>query len=185
MEIDPVSGEVYSLATELQAQQPGDLVALPPFLRSGFNYDRDLASRESGLACADPSLAQQQFLEEVDINTIVRRFGITGELPHNGRAPTFGDFETVVDYQSAMQAIRDAEEAFMALPGAVRYDRFNNDPQRFVAFCSDPANLPALRDLGLANPLEVSHAEVQGVQAKGEAQAQGVASSVQASQGTP
>jgi hypothetical protein len=32
----------------------------PPFLRTPYNYDRDVVSDESGLACADPSLAQQQ-----------------------------------------------------------------------------------------------------------------------------
>ena len=35
-----------------------------PFLRTPFNYDRDLASEESGLKCEDPSLTQQQFKDE-------------------------------------------------------------------------------------------------------------------------
>ena len=51
-----------------------------PFLRSLYNYDRDAASSESGLACDDPTLAQQQFRDEADINTILERFGRTGLL---------------------------------------------------------------------------------------------------------
>ena len=124
------------------------------FLRSPFNYDRDAVSVETGLECQDKTLAQQQFLEDSDINTIVRRFKLTGQLPDNVRAPQYADFEGVFDYQTAMNAIRQAQESFNAMPADVR-SRFANDPQRFVAFCSDPANLDEARKLGLALPSPV------------------------------
>lgn len=124
------------------------------FLRSPFNYDRDLVSAESGLECLDKTLAQQQFLEDSDINTIVRRFNLTGQLPEGVRAPQYADFEGVFDYQTAMNAIRQAQESFNAMPADVR-SRFANDPHRFVAFCSDPANLDEARRLGLAMPSPV------------------------------
>ena len=41
-----------------------------PFLRTPYNYDTVAASNESGLGCEDPTLTQQQFAEESDINTI-------------------------------------------------------------------------------------------------------------------
>lgn len=122
-----------------------------PFLRSPFNYDRDAVSVETGLFCDDKSLAQQQFADESDINTIVRRFNLTGQLPDNVRPPQYADFEGVFDFQSAMNAVRQAEESFMAMPADVR-SRFVNDPQRFVEFCSNPANLDEARKLGLAMP---------------------------------
>ena len=121
------------------------------FLRSPFNYDRDAVSLETGLECLDKSLAQQQFAEEADINTIVRRFNLTGQLPDNVRAPVYADFEAVFDFQTAMNAVRSAEESFMAMPADVRA-RFSNDPHRFVEFCSDPSNLEEARKLGLAVP---------------------------------
>jgi len=126
----------------------------PVFLRTPYNYDADSVSQETGLLCEDKSLAQQQFLEESDINTIVRRFNLTGQLPDNVRAPQYADFEAVFDFQTAMNAIRSAEESFMAMPAAVR-SRFSNDPQLFVEFCSDPGNLDEARKLGLAMPLPV------------------------------
>lgn len=107
-----------------------------PFVRSAYNYDRDAASDESGLMCSDPSLAQQQFREESDINTIVKRFNLTGQLPEQVSMPTYGDFDVVVDYKSALDAVIAADAAFMALPAHIRA-RFDNDAGAYVDFCSD------------------------------------------------
>lgn len=132
----------------------GELTPPPvqlPFLRTRFNYDRNLASDESGLACTDPTRAQQQFAEECDINTIVRRFGVTGELPQTTRIPLNGDFAEVFDYQSALHKLMQAEEAFMELSSDVR-KRFDNDPGKLVEFVSDPANADEVKRLGLGRP---------------------------------
>lgn len=125
-----------------------------PFFRTPYNYDRDLASDESGLRCDDPSLAKQQFREEADINTIVERFNLTGQLPDNVRLPSYGDFLGVGDYHTAMLAVRAAAEDFMALPAALRA-RFGNDPAQFVDFCSDESNTEEARKLGLLKDGEV------------------------------
>lgn len=121
------------------------------FLRTPYNYDVDAVSFETGLLCEDATRTQQQFKDESDINTIVERFNLTGQLPQDVRPPQYADFEGVFDFKSAMNAIRQAEESFMAMPADVRY-RFMNDPQRFVEFCSDPANVDEARKLGLAMP---------------------------------
>lgn len=121
------------------------------FLRSGYNYDMDAASEKSGLACFDLSLAVQDQRDECDINTIVRRFGLTGQLPQDVKAPQYGDFTEVVDYQSALQAVIDADAAFMKMPADVRA-RFQNDPGAFVDFCSDEKNAEELKKMGLLAP---------------------------------
>ena len=120
-----------------------------PFVRSAFNYDTMEASDESSLKCLDKSLAHQSFAEETDINNIVAKFLKTGVAPESIRVPTFQDFEGIFDFQSAMQTMMQAEEAFMAMPGDVRA-RFNHDPAAFVGFCSDPANMAEAAALGLA-----------------------------------
>jgi phage internal scaffolding protein len=130
-----------------------------PFVRSPYNYDTHAASQQSGLLCRDPSLAVQDAKDEVDINTIVRNFGLTGQLPENVRAPTYGDFVGVSDYHSAMIAIELAREAFEELPGEVRA-RFNHDPAAFVDFCSVEGNDDELRKLGLIKPKEAIVAAV-------------------------
>lgn len=123
-------------------------------LRHGMSDDFDQSSEDSGLRCRDPSLTVQSQAEEADINVIVRRFGVTGVLPEGVRAPVYQDFLHVFDFQSAMNAVRGAQESFDKMPADVR-KRFANDTQQFVVFCSDPGNIDELRKLGLAIPAVV------------------------------
>lgn len=118
-------------------------------LRAGGAYDVDQVSDESGLDCSVlPSRTQQHFAEEVDINTIVKRFGLTGELPKDVPMVLQGDFTNVVDFQSAMDMVVQARESFDAQPAHVR-SRFDNDPQKFLAFVSEKDNFDEAVKLGL------------------------------------
>lgn len=127
---------------------------MEPFIRTAYNYDMNAASDESGLECKDPTLTKQSFREEVDINTIIDRFHLSGELPTNIRMPVYEDFTGVFDFHSAMNAIAQAREAFDAMPAEVR-TRFNNDPGAFVDFTADRNNLAEARKLGLVPPEEL------------------------------
>jgi len=139
------------------------MVQKVPFVRSAYNYDRDSFSDASGLFC-DPetdegrSRTVQSQAEEADINVIVKRFGLTGQIPSGIRTPTYGDFLNVYDFQSAMNAIRQAQESFDAMPAEVR-SRFHNDPNEFVNFCSELdedgkyKNLEEMEKLGLTKPV--------------------------------
>lgn len=126
------------------------------FVRSGFpfNYDADMASEESGRDSGGPSMTKQSFAEEVDINTIVRRFNLTGALPENVRVPQYADFDQVVDYHTAMLQVRASQEAFMQLPAHVRA-RFHNEPGELVDFVSDEKNRDEAIRLGLVVPKPV------------------------------
>lgn len=124
------------------------------FVRHAYNYDHDAASVATGLICPEPTRTKQEFRDETDINTLLRRFSVTGELPTGVRMPTYGDFDIVMDFQSAANAIAQANEAFEQMPAEVRR-RFDNDPERFVAFCSDRDNLAEARKLGLVPPEEL------------------------------
>lgn len=121
------------------------------FLRTPYNYDIDQVSNETGLKCEDPSLTQQQFKEEADINTIVDRFMKSGVLPTPVNMPQYVDYEGVFDFQSAMNVVRAADENFMRLDAKVRA-RFNNSPQEFLEFFADPSNRDEAIRLGLAIP---------------------------------
>lgn len=125
-----------------------------PFVRSANNYDTMLVSNKTGLKCEDVSLAKQSFAEEADINTIVKRFGLTGQLPSDVRMPVSGDFTEITDFHQAMNAVRQAEESFMEMPAHVRA-RFNNDPGLFVDFCMDDNNREEAVKLGLVPPKAV------------------------------
>lgn len=124
---------------------------MPPnkiFVRSPFNYDMDEVSLLTGLECKDPSLAVQSASNETDINVIVSRFGLTGQLPVGLSVPSFQDFEDI-DLRMVMDNIKEAGDAFAELPADVR-KRFGNDPEEFVMFCSKAENADELVKLGLA-----------------------------------
>lgn len=146
------------------------------FLRTPFNYNADDVSLETGLNCEDASLTIQSMAEDADINVIVKRFGISGTLPQSVVPPTYADYSDVMDYHTAMNAIRKADEAFMAMPADVR-TRFNNDAGYFVDFCSKPENLDELRKLGLANAsVQVPSADVSAPPAADGTPASGASS---------
>lgn len=134
------------------------------FVRSPFNYDMNKASDEAGLSfVGTESATQQQFAEEVDINTIVRRFGLTGKMPENIGFPEYGDFADVTDYQTALNAVRAADESFLTIPAEVRA-RFHNDPQELLSFLNDGRNKDEALKLGLISlPPEKPRDVVQAV----------------------
>ena len=50
-------------------------------------------SNETALDCGDESVTQQCFKDECDINILLAKFAVTGQLPDNVRVPQFVDFE--------------------------------------------------------------------------------------------
>lgn len=137
---------------------------VPVVVRGAFSYDPDVVSRETALSIDEAeSVVQQQFAEECDINTIVKRFGLTGELPNGVAMPVSGDFTGVTDFHTAMNLVRQAQEAFMELPGDIR-ERFANDPSKVMAFLENPENRDEAIKLGLvAKPEEVPRDVVAAV----------------------
>lgn len=98
------------------------------------------------------SRTKQQFVEECDINTIMRRYQSTGILPGMERAAGARYIDcTGADYQEAMLLVASAKTAFAEMPAQIR-DRFGNDPRRLMEFLEDDRNLEEARELGLARP---------------------------------
>lgn len=121
------------------------------FIRTPLNYNTDRVSQETGLDCSEDKggRTQQQFKEETDINTIVERFGISGETPPTMNFPSEQDFTEAFDFQTSMNVIVQARESFMTLPAKVRA-RFQNDPQQFMEFMHDETNIDEMIKLKLA-----------------------------------
>lgn len=126
-------------------------MAKTPFLRTPYNYDTIAASNESGIACEDASLAQQQFKDETDINNILRQFNVTGLLPQAPISPRYGDFSGITDYHAALNAVIAAEDEFMTLPAQMRA-RFDNDPAALIEFLADENNRDEAVKMGLVDP---------------------------------
>ena len=116
---------------------------------------------DKGIDCSVlPSMTQQHFAADCDINNILARFQETGvaDLSLIGRHGCFADVASAVDYHEAQNLIAQAKEVFLDLPFKVR-ERFGNDPGRFLDFVDhldDPDNLAEARKLGLLKPQEPS-----------------------------
>lgn len=98
----------------------------------------------------EPTITQQQFKDECDINNILKRYEKHGILPDLIKEnPRYGDFSEVPTYQDALNTIHIAETQFMALPASTR-QKFSNNPAQFLEFVHNPANIEEMVKLGLA-----------------------------------
>jgi phage internal scaffolding protein len=128
----------------------------PRPIRGANGYDTKEAS---DMACpsADPqfwgpSQTIQSQADDANINILMERFGITGKMPENVHIPMYGDFTQITDYKGALEAVRFAHDKFMEIPAQIR-NKFDNDPQKYLEYTANPANLAEMRTLGIAKPL--------------------------------
>lgn len=130
-------------------------LAVPEFeLPKLIDFYKTNGDRSSDMGYFEPSLTKQEFAAECDINTIMERYEATGVVSHVNRAqPMYLDTTEYPNLQGALDVYRDAAASFLALPAKVRRE-FDNDPQQFIDFAADPANLPKMREWGLAAPEE-------------------------------
>lgn len=114
-------------------------------------FHNEIFDPKTGEVTNPPSMTKQEFQRECDINNIVRDFQVTGMFNHvNTRANqgAYLDLPSDMDFQSSVDVVAKAREAFMSLPSKIR-DRFNNDPTNFLNFMGDSENLKEAQELGL------------------------------------
>lgn len=106
-------------------------------------------------------LTRQEFADECDINVLMARYEKTGVITHYSRKePAYFDASEVPDLATALHMAEEAERAFMQLPASARRE-FDNDAVKFVEYAQDPANLPRMREWGLAPPEAVPDAPMR------------------------
>lgn len=97
--------------------------------------------------CGGPSLTEQQYKDDCDINKILQRYAITGApLPTN--LGSYGDVSQAGDFAQNLEMVTKATQAFEAQPSSIRA-RFGHDPSAFYDFVSNPDNSAELVRLGL------------------------------------
>jgi phage internal scaffolding protein len=115
-------------------------------------YSRYKLPPNPGFVNDEPSMTQQQFKDEADINNIMARYQKTGvlvdPLTQTTRKPMFDDFSELGDFRDHQQAVIDAQEMFMDLPSRLRA-RFGNDPAELLQWLSRPENKEEAIELGL------------------------------------
>lgn len=103
-----------------------------------------------------PSLTQQQFRQECDINNIIASVDSSGVINNplwNGtRRPLYGDFSGIqdMDYLQAQNTFLEASARFMELPAKVR-QQFNNNPAELLSYLQGNPPVEELAKLGFAD----------------------------------
>lgn len=102
-----------------------------------------------------PSMTQQAFKDDVDVNIILDRYMKTGELNLKRKQGIYADVSQLPDLAKAVEVVQTAQKAFDALPSKIRFE-FNNDPRILMQFLKDPKNKQRGIELGLFKAPEVS-----------------------------
>ncbi|WNK14709.1 MAG: internal scaffolding protein [Microvirus sp.] len=128
------------------------------------DFDGRVVDPFTGEITFPPSRTKLEFAAQCDINNIIKEFTRTGQINHiaaKAAQGAFLDLPDDLDYQTSLNAVNRAQDAFAALPAAIR-NRFGGDPAKFLAFCDDPANGPEMLELGLRDPPPRSQGGVGG-----------------------
>lgn len=116
--------------------------------------------QHEGISFTEPSLTQQHFKKECDVNEMLRKFGATGVLPTK-EGSFYGDFSNSLDFQQSLDFISNTLDQFDQLPSDIR-DRFGNNPVKFMDFVCNPENAKHFESMGLTEvkvpvtPLDVT-----------------------------
>ena len=102
-----------------------------PQIRAAYGPKMSFPTDVSG-----PSMTQQHFKDECDINQILARYQKTGVIDHvNTYAEQYGEMDGAT-FTEHMQAVARAQNMFEALPSTAR-EHFRNDPAQFLDYISE------------------------------------------------
>lgn len=98
---------------------------------------------------------RQSEKDNCDINKIMERFNRTGQLPSVKQIPPRYGEAIPVDYQTALQIVKESKDAFNQLPAKAR-QYFGHDPQNFMLALQDTSedNTKKLLELGILQTIK-------------------------------
>lgn len=116
-----------------------------------FPNQYDMMKEKKGITFKEPTRTKQDYKEECDINSIMRRYEATGVISHVSELqPFYADVSAYGDLQEAYAIMDKAEQAFMALPSALR-EELGHDPRNLVGYINNPANREKCIEFGIFN----------------------------------
>lgn len=106
----------------------------------------------------EKSIVKKEFKDQTDINYMLKRFKVTGQIPVNKNMPQYGDVSGLKSFHDAHEIVQNAYDTFATLPAQIR-KRFDNDPLSIIDFLDNPSNLEESYDLGLRDRPQPKHEE--------------------------
>lgn len=88
-----------------------------PAIRTQIDELNEEYAESTALDCSDvPDMTRQEFKDETDVNKVLARYGIDGMK----RPPEYSAVDYDMDFQQALDSIREAERAVKRLPPELR-----------------------------------------------------------------
>lgn len=139
--------ESSELASDAEAVKP---TTLRRRVLGGFDRNR-VTVPEHDEEVHGPSIVQQHFKDECDINRIVLKYTQTGMVTH--LASGQGEYAVApgFSFTEAMFLVTQAQDQFSQLPAEVRA-HFQNDPAQFLDAVNDESRRGEFEELGLVQP---------------------------------
>ena len=104
---------------------------------------------ERVLSPAGVKPAKQEFKDDADLNSIMKKFQKTGAIDHVVKHQGSYGISTPVLLHEAMNLVTAADSMFADLPSSLR-NKFENKPAAFLEYVQDPKNAEEAKKLGLA-----------------------------------
>lgn len=104
-----------------------------------------------GLEFHEPSLTQQQFKDECEIESLLKAHNLSqvmGIMNNHNQQPLYGDVSEIPDFHVSQNHLARATEYFEGLPSDVR-SRFNNSLSEFLTTLNNPGAREALTEMGV------------------------------------
>lgn len=118
-----------------------------------------------GLEFHEPSLTQQQFKDECEIESLLKAHNLSqvmGIMNNHGQQPLYGDVSEIPDFHVSQNHVARATEYFEGLPSDVR-SRFNNSLSEFLTTLNNPDAREALTEMGVLKAVDKAADVVQPV----------------------
>lgn len=106
--------------------------------------------KKTAITFSGKGLTRQSEKDDCDINKILDRYVETGVISGMGQPQKFG-YASELSYTESMQIVADAQSQFEQLPSEIR-TRFENKPEKFLAFVENEENRPEMAEMGLMAP---------------------------------
>lgn len=118
--------------------------------KTPYNHNTDREAGRVALFCGEPSLAQQSFKDEADINVIVERV-LRTNAPPIPLPMQYGDLTTVDDYHTMQTKLAETNGLFYRLPPDIR-EEYSNNPGAWLQDVNEKlaaGDIEPLRAMGL------------------------------------
>jgi len=115
----------------------------------------------------EPSMTEQQFAKDADVNHIMAQYLKTGHSPFQNTHGIYADISEIPDLSQALQTVTQAQESFDSLDSSVRA-RFGNSPVELINFLKDDKNREEGIKLGLLKTPETAPAPISVIIANPE-----------------